>query len=225
MTYIILSILLLGVVSVVGAAVYIVWLNRKYTRERFAFVSLNAIVFLISNAIALIAKDDLVSQVVCVVFNKLGLTVSELSLDTQDKMIILGLIFGVIFLVMYLHKNWHGPISTFDAIDKNMGRRQSNMRNAAKIQIQVWLGKKEIKVSEDPDETDDYEIFQPIDRDKLPWHIQAAQLLKLTDKQYQIDLGDYDLSIISFAKGENPKTSSEWYQEQNCYISNYGNDN
>lgn len=223
-TYIIPFVVPLVILCVAGTMIYIAWLRRRYTRERFAFVSLSVITILIANVITLFAKGDLISQIVVAILKKLGLEVGNVTIGYQDKFIILILVILAIAMVIYFHRNWHGPISTIDAKDGEMGRPKSGMIRAAIIQVEAWSGKTEIKIFVEGTHEDKYEIFQPIETDKLPWHIRAAQLLILSDPQYQIDLGDYDIYKVSLSSTERHNTGKDWHREFNCFISSYGTD-
>lgn len=68
-----------------------------------------------------------------------------------------------------------------------------------------------------------FEIFEHINIENLPWYVRAAQLLKFSDGQFQFDFGEFDFynnsndfRITEFEQLNN------WFRKYNCFLIKYG---
>jgi len=222
MVYLYSILIFLAIVALVATFVYLRFFKKKHTRERFAFVALLTVGVLIANAIAIIAGGSFFTEFLRAISNQFLGTATPEPIGTSEKLMIISLILMMIFMVYFLYRNWTGSISTREAKAKELGNHKFNLITDALV---VISGEK-LEISDK--KADDYrrEVFPEINTKRLPWHIRAAQLLKLSDPQYDIDLGDYDLNTRIQASEDNPfqqlDPGKDWYQKYKSYLSKYG---
>lgn len=112
----------------------------------------------------------------------------------------------VIIIITYfnvtikIHKNWKGGKSV-EEIENSFGNQDRLILHESLKYITNQnsriLGQKEKRESEDI-------LYKQMEVENVVWHIQAAELLKLKDSQYKIDVDKH------------------WYSQENCYVARYG---
>lgn len=133
MRFYFLSILLILFIIASGVFVYyFVFLKRRYSRERFAFIGLASVSsFLITAMFALLARGW-IEEILFALLNAVGL---EVQLFQKDELLLnvgftLGAAILLAYLVLGLHRNWNGPISQREANEEELGRSTNIFNNA-----------------------------------------------------------------------------------------------
>lgn len=190
--------------------VYIFYLKyiKKYTRERFAFVGLTSILSLVSAyAIQLTSSQGLVSSIVNISNAVFSVSFQPYETDFKDNILVFILILVYINFIKKVFKNWNGPISEA-SYNKQRFKQGESIFEEATLQLKDWLSKNKIIVKHVEEDSSYREIvFINRDEEKIPWHEQASELLRLSDKQYKIDI------------------NTDYYTKEKCFLSKYGVDN
>lgn len=201
-------ILTFAIVSIAALITYIWWsvFRRKYTRERFAFqllLSNTAVVLLVINVFTstnywLIG----VNYILVNVFGKPQIQSEEPGISEM----ILALILVLYYLrkTSSIHTNWNGAKSKVEQNSVNIPDTHSFLIDA--YRYMRYEDARRISISENSNHQEEFTV-QSMTVESISWRLQLADLLKLISTQYKINV------------------ESDWYSQENCYISRYGNDN
>lgn len=174
---------------------------QEYTRERFAFYNIWIFSFLLISLIGLLLVRNQALDLFVAVQGGAKIT-DNMQVDFFPSAgIILLYSTLVYFLIHTIHQNWNGVLSTRQVDLKETGRRVSLLEDFQFYrtnwdQIEVYRSREKSKP----------EVFSPYEPDNRPWHLKAANLFSLLDQQYHINV------------------EKDWYREQECFISRYGQD-
>lgn len=182
---------------------YLLWYRRKFTRERFAFLLLMHY----SSIVALFLNYVLAPNYIASAINYLLVEIlhwNELQIEQPGVVVILAASVLICAYFKYSYKifiDWNGGKS-IDEIENSYGRINisffhDSIHFVSNPNSRI-LGQEEIYNNEG---TLPYEQMEV---ENVVWRIQAAELLKLRDAQYKIDL------------------EKHWYSQENCYLSKYG---
>lgn len=182
---------------------YLLWYRRKFTRERFAFFLLTnytSIVVLFFNYV--LAPDYLATAINYVLVEILH--GKELQLERPDFVVIIAvsiIIISYFKTTFNIFRNWNGGKSV-EEIENTYGNRNASLFINSLHFISNHKSR-ELGIEENKD-IEGTVSYEQMEVENLVWHIQAAELLRLKDTQYKIDI------------------DKDWYSQENCYITNYG---
>lgn len=182
---------------------YLLWYRRKFTRERYAFFLLlnySSIVTLFMNYV--LAPNYLASAINYVLTEILHL--NELQFEQPGVVNIIAvsiIIFSYFNFTLKIFWNWKGGKSV-EEIEKNYGDRSPSFLFES-IQF-ISNPNCRILGQEENLEFEDTILYEHMEVENLVWRIQVAELLKLRDAQFKIDVDKH------------------WYSQENCYIAQYG---
>lgn len=195
------------VFALIALGTWLYWKFKKqtYTRERFAFTGLAALLTAITAVLPLALGSAMWAKVFNLILELFG-SDSRLPLDppgVTEAILAFLLSWLVYSFVIKIFNNWnrHGkPVSV-------RHHKQDVLNEQASIisDLTALLLKKEgIEVFRE-DAKQRYKInIEPALQEVRAWHEQVAELLEITSNQYRI------------------KVEDEWYGEENCFISRYG---
>ena len=117
-----------------------------------------------------------------------------------DKLLSFAVLLVLVWLVVKLHGNWDGQVSTRQFQMERGGERSGLIKDAV-MQVKAIYQRKQIDIykAEDVQLNIEFEEFTTYD-----WRKLAANLLIAYSPQYKIDL------------------NLDWHEEYSCYISRYG---
>ncbi len=186
-----------------GVMLYKWYFAQKYTRERFAFYSVWLFSGFLLSLIGLLLVRNQVLDLIVAFLNQGGAKITEYGqvdfFPTAGFILLCAGIFY--FLIRNMHQNWNGVPSTRQVDLAETNRRVSLLEDfqfyrTNRDQIEVYRAREKSKP----------EVFSPYEPDNRPWHLKAANLFSLLDQQYHINV------------------EKDWYREQECFISRYGQD-
>ncbi len=249
MMYIFCFLILISVFAIIGTLAYLLFI-RKLTREHFAFATLIIVPVLLINLISLLTCGKIYRRAIQTIANEwFGMGIGEEIVDMDPvrpgesleveslvgtleypltfntlEQIIIYLVIGIVTILLYfLYRNWDVNISTREAKARELGSFKYNLIEDAL----VIIGHAPIEVAVLHQPTDSKrEVFEPVITKRLPWRIRAGQLLRLTDKRYAIDLGDFDPYTRSTKTEQSNEyeefdEGEEWHRKYKCYFSKY----
>lgn len=199
--YILLS-FLLGVITFC-CCLYLFIYKKKYTRERFAFSLLLHYSSILALFLQYVLAPDYLASVINYVLKEI-LHLQEIKFDQPGIVIIVAasiIIFAYFNVTYKLHKNWNGGKSV-EEIENRFGNQQVFFFQES-LQF-IKNPDSRILGHEEPIELGTTLSYEQMEVEDLVWRIQAAELLKLKDAQYKIDIKNH------------------WYSKGNCYITKYG---
>lgn len=201
---ILLTLLFLG--SLIAGIWWFIY-KRKYTREKFAFtLLLNYTTLLLAVLDRLSAADYFLAAVNYLLFNYFSMPEIQVEKPSlAEKFLDCILLCIYIKCTSDLHKNWDGGKSVDD---ENNAR--SSQEHIVLLDAYRFIRYKDARFIVNPEnikETEDIFNIQNTQVPVIAWRQQLADLLKLTSVQYKIDV------------------ENEWYSQENCFISRYGQDN
>lgn len=200
---------------------YAKFLKHRKTKEYYAFFVVGPILILILNSLTLIQGNGILTELLVFLLSKFFEIDPNLAEASNfDKVIVLIMTLAFIGLTMYFYKNWPSQ-SNIEARNIRIGKGRIGIIEGTKINIQIIKGDIEIELYQ-PEQEEDFEIFQNIDDSKLPFHIQVGRLLMLSDNQYNIDLGSFETSNIRLPTDSLVDFGKDWYNDLNCFYSSYG---
>lgn len=198
--------------------------KKPKTKENFAYFTICSILTLSTNYFSIIQGSNIFEKIFIQflnLFSNKQINISEPSV--YDKVLATFITTIIIFIIAYIYKNGAFKQSTIEAESIKIGKGRIGLFEGAKINYKILNKDLKIEIYHNQVQKE-VEIFQSIENVKLPFHIQIGQLLNLYDQQYQIDLGDYEITKNN--KGNNKiEFGNHWYGEQNCYIAHYGSEN
>lgn len=183
--------------------VYLFFYRKKYTRERFAF----SLLLHYSSIVTLFMQYVLAPNYFA---NAINYVLSEIFHWQEiqfEQPGIIEIVAAIIILFAYfnftinIHKNWSGGKSV-EEIENSFGNRDTYLFQES-LQFVTNPGSR-ILGQEERHESENAVQYEYMEIENVVWHIQAAELLKLKDAQYKIDI------------------TKNWYSQENCYIAKYG---
>lgn len=178
--------------------------RKKYTKEKFAFFSVATLSTLAVVIILPILNSNTLLSIIIILVNKffsLNFTLGQP--DWTGKLFSVIIWLGFAYIIIQLHKNWEGAVSTNQHENERI-HIQRGILSDTLIQLQYFLKREKFEIYEAKKFFSAGNILRKVDDEKLPWHVQVAELLALISRQYKIDL------------------ETDWYGEQKCFISKYG---
>ncbi|MGE8428003.1 MAG: NACHT domain-containing protein [Sphingobacterium sp.] len=185
---------------------YILFLKffKKYTRERFAFVSVGAIsVFITTVLLQIYSSEGYVSAFVNFSNAAFDTKFETYKTDFRDHLLTIILLIVFIYFVLHVFKNWNGPIS-HKTFEKNKYSVPSNILDEAAFQLISLLKNDRVTPYIEDQNGNLNSIFINHDISKLPWHINVHQLLTYSSDQFKIH------------------ETEDYYQKEKCYLGYYG---
>jgi DNA replication protein DnaC len=201
-----LLILILLLVTL-ACLLYILYLKifKSYTRERFAFAGLSAILTLFSTFLLQIySSQGYISACIDVSNFVFDTRLTTYTTDIKDHIITLIALSIITRFILSVHRNWDGPISEI-AFQKERFQEQQTLLSEAILQLKDFLSKQKVIYRHaDVNSQDHFNVFIPQEEDKMPWHEHVFELLTFPNKQYKIDF------------------VHDYYPDEKCFISKYG---
>lgn len=178
-----------------------IWRRNKYTRERYAFFSsvlvLNLFVFAISQIYSEPIFITLINYALKY-FNKP--IIDGFQLGFSDKLLILIGCGLVAYYFYKLYEKWNLPTSVRQH-ELSTLVQETNYFNEALYAITHW---DTLQIYDSQNLLNEKLNIRETEIQYLTWHVQVAELLTLHSKQYHIDV------------------EKDWYEQEHCFISNYG---
>lgn len=201
--YIVIGGILLILLLTLFVGLYLLWYRRKFTRERFAFllmVHYSSIVALFLNYV--LAPNYLASAINYLLVELLHCDKFQIEQPSVVEIIATSIIICAYFNYTFkIFRYWKGGKS-IDEVENSYGSMNISFFhdsiNFISNPNSRILGQEEIHNNEGT------LSYEHMDVEEFVWRIQAAELLKLRDAQYKIDIDKH------------------WYSQENCYISKYG---
>lgn len=181
--------------------------KENYTRERFAFAAVSAITSFGSIIIIpLLNSESIFTLLIKFVnyFFRINIPIERTSIISQTLAVIIYVIFVLVIYGMY--KNWDGAISIRQYEEERMGLRSNLLKDSINLATNKFKNQDKLKIYNN-EIGNGNGILKRIEENELAWHVQSAELLMLSSKQYKIDL------------------ENDWYSEYSCFISRYGTQN
>lgn len=181
---------------------FLFWYKRRYTREKFAFSLLLHYTSIITLFLQYVLAPNYFATAVNYVLTEF-LHQQEMQFEQPG---IVEIVAVIIILIAYfrftskIHKNWKGGKSV-EEIENNFGNREMYILHES---LQFITNRNARILSQEKKHESEYVLYEQMEIENVVWHIQAAELLKLKDAQYKIDI------------------EKHWYSQENCYIAKYG---
>ena len=181
---------------------YLLWFRKRYTRERFAF----SLLIHYSSIVLLFLQYVLVPDYLVNVINYVLAEIFHWQTIQFEQPGIVEIIAVVIILIAYfkftikIHRNWNGGRSV-EEIENNWGNREEYILQES-LQF-ITNPNARILGKEENSELGDI-LYEQMEVENVVWHIQVAELLRLKDAQYKIDIDKH------------------WYGQEKCFITKYG---
>ncbi len=196
-------IILTLLVIVLICLIYILHLkySKKYTRERFAFMGVTVMATLFTTTMLQISSEQgYISAFINTSNFVFDSKLSNYSTDFKDHILtIIGLILLMRF-ILRLHENWDGPISE-NLFNKMRFHENPTMVTEAFLQLRDFLSKEKAIIPHiEIEKSKNYNIFTPLEDDKMPWYENVFELLTFSNQQYKIDL------------------QKDYYPDEKCFI-------
>lgn len=186
-----------------GAIVFWYFFRRRYTRERFAFLTFLTIASLALTFVSvLIAGGDIIQLLVSIIYDLIGQSPPIVSPTWSDKILALIAIISLMYLAVTLHKNWKGQISTDEYERSLIGVTPSILSGTVAVIRHIKI-KEDFEIYSPNEKRHEEELFIAPEEVKA-WHLRVAKLLSLISQQYHID------------------TTKDWYDEHRTYMSGFG---
>jgi len=180
-------------------------LNRKHTRERFAFFAVSSIIMLTITVLGPLLKSttlfNLVINIINSIFN-INIPTNETGLTEYILSIIIVIIISKFILSIY--KNWEGDIKSV----RQQRNEPSKIQQDFLLQLYDFLyQEKKIDIYKPDENGINDSMMHRIDQKINPWYVELSELLTLRSKQYKINL------------------DTDYHAEQKTFISSYGQNN
>ncbi|MFZ1221585.1 MAG: hypothetical protein WAO00_20030, partial [Chthoniobacterales bacterium] len=190
-------IILLIILAAIGGV--FLWIRRRqYTRERFAFVSLAAIMAMTTMLIVALTKSVMPWDAAAILLNHFFALDVPLSKPTLTDYGFLILIYVVgTHCVVQLHKNWPG-LKSVEQYRREQRSESLGVLTEGFIEVRRLAVREPAPVPyRSPDPGDALAKLEPV-TDSLAWKDQARELLRLSSPAYAFDAdtGWYDLSGV-----------------------------
>ena len=197
----VLLFLLLLMVLVAVTFLCIIWIRRnKYTRERYAFVSVSAMLSMTLALFACLSQNMMPWYAGIAIFNflfKSNLAIPEPKFSDYALLILVYLA-GLLFM-RSLHKNWDGLKST------DQYRREQRSEHIGFVEEGIYEVRRIIKHKpppepySKPDWRQYVQQLEPI-TDSFAWKDQARELIELSSSSYAFD------------------PDSGWHDKEGCWV-------
>lgn len=194
-------------IVIILCIIYIIYLKiyKKYTRERFAFMSVALICGLFSTILLQIySSQGYVSAVINTsnLFFKTKFSLYET--DFRDHLLTIICFTVLINFIYKVHKNWNGPISEIH-FNKMRFSENPSLFNEAALQFKDFMSSEKLIIPHNNIEKNSrFNIFNISEEEKTPWFENAFELLTFSDPQYKINLEE------------------DYFAEEKVFISKYG---
>ncbi|MFK7906960.1 MAG: NACHT domain-containing NTPase, partial [Chitinophagales bacterium] len=191
----------------VTAIVWIYYRYVKHTRERFAFFAVTALSgFMLSSIALLMVQSPFFNWLVEMHNQQLGTEYPPFQPDDiRFNATVLLFCNALLFaLIRTLYFNWNGQKSTRQANKEDTQSKVSLLDDAQHYWSFVIKKKNTIEVYQGGESNTKREVFTEHQKDDRPWHEKAIDLLKLYDRQYDID------------------KEKDWHRTYKAYFGHYG---
>lgn len=182
---------------------YLFFYRKKYTRERFAFSLLLHYSSIVTLFMQYVLAPNYFANAINYVLSEI-FHWQEIQFEQPGIIEILAaiiILFAYFNFTINIHKNWSGGKSV-EEIENSFGNRDTYLFQES-LQF-VTNHSSRILGQEERHESENAVQYECMEIENVVWHIQAAELLKLKDAQYKIDI------------------AKNWYSQENCYIAKYG---
>lgn len=182
---------------------YLLCYRKRFTRERYAFILLMHYTSVVTLFINYVLAPNYLESVINYVLVDI-LHWKELHFEQPGFVEIIAvsiIIFSYFKFTFNIFRSWKGGKSV-EEIDNTYGNRNLSLFLDS---IQFILNPNcRILGHEETNNVEGNIVYEQMEVENVVWHIQVAELLKLKDAQYKIDIDKH------------------WYSQENCYIAKYG---
>lgn len=203
---IVFSVFIVGIIISLYLFINVKKKKIKYTRENFAFRSLQLIATTIGTVLTAPYPSDSITRTILKIF--FNIDINQKNLNFIYILYWLCSIVAIALLIMYannVYKNWDGGVSKREhLLLKDREHTLKYFQDCFAYLISIKKTDNELNLYYDWLENTQFK--NQVHQESASWHIEVAEMYKIKSVQYRINI------------------QKDWHVNQNCYISNYGPD-